>query len=642
MSAVANVKKTTWLLFALSIVVMSVITLVILNQSLQQNTHNATQFTRNLILESVNKQPDWQALQRQFPIQSIIVDDIEQEQRLVDYQASDNNSGLSTLLAAIVEPQASEITVHGYQIQLKLDNSQALNQTGITMLLCLLVMIALAATLTKLLPRVANKQLAIDKANLQAALEQISEQQTDVQLADSTSDTLLELNAQLKTINEQVISPLLAKDDEIAALKRHAFHDALSGFGNKNLFKEEMMGLLQQSSVTNYGLLVIVRASALGAINDEAGYAAGDSYIKDLVKVVNTVTAHYQRFSCYRLNTSDLAITFNFEAKAEHTKIAELFTGQLNDLTRKSERDELANVGITDFQSGDEVSELLARCDNALSLAATRSGNSWHFSDSPLNQAEQGKQQWRALIMEVIENSRVSLYGQPQMALNDAASVYTELQARFTDAEGQPISTASLIAQAQSNDLMIQLDKTIIENAINLARDTAPYTDNYAINLSNSSIMDAHFCIWLERHLLRDPAITRRLVFEVSEHGLTSDIAAGRRIIDIIHRVGARFTIEHFGTSILSLKYFRELNPDWVKLDASHTNELQADRKLQYFIRTLVDITHQMGVRVIAEAVETVEQKQLLDNLNIDVIQGYFVGKPEPIEVPSETSVSFE
>lgn len=640
MTAVAKLKITTWALFTLSALLMMLVTIIHLNSALQHGNQLALQTTRSVIVEANGQAPNWEHLERQYALAQLTITDIEQQQLLASYQRPVELGIGARILAAMTNTDAQQITVHGYQIVFLLDHASALNQTASTMLYCFVILLLLAILLDVVFRRSNQRQIEQDKQNIEAALLQLSKLETNISLASTTSKPFQYLNKPLNLVAQQVVSPLLGKNDEIDTLHRHAFHDELTGLGNKSLFKEEMMQLLQQSSSTNYGLMVIMRAQALGSINDESGYAAGDDYIKQMVDLIEAVTAHYQRFSCYRLNTSDLAIVFNFEAKKEHEKIALLFTGQLNELARKVGKDELANVGLTYFQSGDNVSELLARCDNALSLAATRSGNSWHYSDTPISHSEQGKQQWRKLILDIIEQRRVTLAGQPQLALNDNTSVYTELQARFVDDNGQPLSTASLIAQAQSNDLMIQLDKTIIELAVEMAQNTAPYTDNYAINVSNSSIMDAHFCIWLERLLLRDPAITRRLVFEVSEHGLTADISAGRRIIDIIHRVGARFTIEHFGTSILSLKYFRELNPDWVKLDASHTIELQRDRKLQYFVRTLVDITHQMGVRVIAEAVETIEQKQLLDTLNIDVIQGYFVGKPEPVTTADDIDSS--
>ena len=82
---------------------------------------------------------------------------------------------------------------------------------------------------------------------------------------------------------------------------------------------------------------------------------------------------------------------------------------------------------------------------------------------------------------------------------------------------------------------------------------------------------------------------------------------------------------------MLSFKYFREMSPDYVKLDGAHTREIETDTKLQYFIRLLVDVTHRMGVKVIAEAVETQQQKQILEMLNVDGIQGYLVDHPTPI-----------
>ncbi|MCM2680812.1 EAL domain-containing protein [Echinimonas agarilytica] len=613
---------------------MTAISLNYIHSTVTHQTETALQSTRLAVKQTVGHNPNWSEMIPQYPLLRFTAVDTETNATLIDENFNNASSGLTLWVEDHLLPDAQRISVHGYEISIRLNNQQLVENT-LNLLFPILLTVLIAGSIGAFgIFTLISRNIKRNVSLTCNAIDDLSALNKSAQLPSLASPEFTPINTPLSAAIERLIEPLMDAQAHVETLKRHAYSDGLTGLGNKAKFKEDMLEKLQSSSTTNYGLLVIIRATSLKVINDQSGYGAGDDYVKQIANLVNNAAAHFQRQTQYRLNSSDIAVVLDFIAKKEHEKFASTLESQLNDLNRKLDVEEVANVGITDFQSGDGIGDLLSRCDNALSISSSRRGNNWHFSDSPIDSQQHGKQQWRALIADIIENARVTLYGQPQLSLNESATVYTELQARFFDANNEQVSTASLIAQAQSSDLIIQLDKVIVENALALARDTAPYVDRYAINLSNSSVLDAHFCIWLERQLLRDAAVTRRLVFEVSEHGITTDITAGRRIIDLIHRVGARFTIEHFGTSIMSLKYFRELNPDYVKLDASHTFEIEADKKLQYFIRTLVDITHQMGVRVIAEAVETVEQKQLYERLNVDVVQGYFVGKPEPIVSP--------
>lgn len=632
MSADSQAFRITTGFACLASIVVIAITLTLLRLTVKQSEEHALNHARQVILQANGAKPDWQQLEHRFAFNRLSVFDLEANRPVITYKRELTPSDPIQWLENQLIPPVEKQVIHGYEVALQLNHhnqiSILLKATGWSLLMILTCGIAAAFVSSGSV----KKQLNRDIDKVASAIRRLAQKERGIKLGEGASPRFQVLNQAIETTETSLLTELHDAHVHAETLERHAFYDPLTSLANRTKFKQEMQPKLEVSPTTHFGLLAIVRGTSLAKINASSGYNAGDEYIRQLTEVLTNTAAHFQQPALYRMNSSDLAIVLDFAKKKEYEKLGIQLENQFNDLARQLNLDEVANIGITLYQSGDDVSELLCRCDNALSVAATRSGNSWHFSDTPIDGPLQGRFKWRAMISEIIENSKVVLFGQPQMALNDSSPVYTELQARFYNEKGEQVSTTGILAEAQSNDLLIRLDKTIIERALELIRTSVGFNQNYAINLSNSSILDAHFCIWLERHLLRDPAITRRLVFEVSEHGLTADVSAGHRIIDIIHRVGARFTIEHFGSSLLSLKYFRELSPDYVKLDASHTHQIVSDKKLQYFIRTLVDITHQMGVKVVAESVETVEQKQLFENLNIDVLQGYFVGKPSPVK----------
>ena len=99
----------------------------------------------------------------------------------------------------------------------------------------------------------------------------------------------------------------------------------------------------------------------------------------------------------------------------------------------------------------------------------------------------------------------------------------------------------------------------------------------------------------------------------------------------MIHRVGARVTVERFGVGLTSFKFFRDLTPDYIKMDSSYTRGIDDDKNNQYFLRLMVDLAHRLSINVLAESVESQEEKHTLDKLFIDGCQGFYIGKPAPL-----------
>jgi EAL domain-containing protein (putative c-di-GMP-specific phosphodiesterase class I) len=131
--------------------------------------------------------------------------------------------------------------------------------------------------------------------------------------------------------------------------------------------------------------------------------------------------------------------------------------------------------------------------------------------------------------------------------------------------------------------------------------------------------------------LLKDNIIAAKLIFEVTEFGLHQNIKASKRFIDMVHRVGSRVTVERFGVGLTSFKFFRDLKPDFIKMDASYTRGLEDDKNNQYFMRLMVDLAHRIGVTVFAEGVETLEEKRIIEQLCLDGLQGYYIELPKDI-----------
>jgi RNase E specificity factor CsrD len=120
-----------------------------------------------------------------------------------------------------------------------------------------------------------------------------------------------------------------------------------------------------------------------------------------------------------------------------------------------------------------------------------------------------------------------------------------------------------------------------------------------------------------ERLLLREPNIVASLIFEMQEVVLDSNLVASKRIFDMLKRTGSRSAICDFGKGIGSFRIFKELRPDFVKIDASLVKNIERDSANQQFVRMIIDVAHRMDCRVIAEGIEHLEQKKILENMYI-------------------------
>lgn len=432
------------------------------------------------------------------------------------------------------------------------------------------------------------------------------------------------------------IKALMTQQLESAiSLEQEAYVDHLTKLDNRSRFVQFYEDKVIQESPVKFGVLIITRCSELQTINQIHGYREGDNYISRVADLIKQAVSTYPGGNLFRLNSSDFAcILPNVKLKDAENFTKEL-TSLFNEYQLSSDLDSVAYSGLVSFDESKPLGELLALADTGVSIAQTQGANSWYSqTDTDIlqkNSANYGNQNWRQEIDSVIENQRVTLLMQPILPSGRNNKVYGEVLARFLNSKDEMLPTASFIAMAEKLDKIIAVDKLIIETTINEIINKNMYENSFGINISARSISDEHFMIWLERKLLREPKVATRLIFEISEYGLQQNIKTSKRLIDMLHRVGSRVTVERFGVGLTSFKFFRDLTPDYIKMDSSYTRDIDDDKNNQYFLRLMVDLAHRLSINVLAESVESQEEKHTLEKLFIDGCQGFYIGKPEPL-----------
>lgn len=462
------------------------------------------------------------------------------------------------------------------------------------------------------------------------AADQNSKESFDFQAIPSNFSEVIQA---IKTLGTVVDEQNVDLQDSVQQSHSPAKQDELTGLPSRTRFVQYFEEHLGTDKSPNSGCLAIVRCTELQEINHTRGYHEGDKYVTEIVEIISKVSSNYYNRQIYRLNGCDFALVLPSQSLKEGERLGQNLQNKFNEYQKLNEIDSVGYTGIIHYKPGKPLGELLAMADTAISIAQTRQTNAWHaHQESDLSEqvgASYGTQNWRQVVDEVINQKRVALLTQEIEPCNRTAKCYAEILTRFKTAQGQILPTASFLAMAEKLDKIVEVDRMIIDFFLQMLQSRPQDNQIFGINITAKSVHDEKFINWLERRLKQDNRIGSSLVFEVSEQGLQQNIKASKRFIDILHQCGARITVERFGVGLTSFKFFRDLKPDFIKMDGSYTRGIDEDQNNQYFLRLMIDLAHRISVGVIAEGVETEAEKETLQKLTIDGVQGYFVGKPE-------------
>jgi EAL domain-containing protein (putative c-di-GMP-specific phosphodiesterase class I)/GGDEF domain-containing protein len=474
----------------------------------------------------------------------------------------------------------------------------------------------------KVLTEKINSQI---KRDLSLIIDEKNDHQSDVN-HNTDEIELPELQQHLTELRTLIESKISAT----SLLEKSAFVEPVTQLENRNRFVQFFENDERKS---DFGVLSITRCSELQTINQIHGYHEGDGYIRNVANIMKNAITTIKGAQVYRLNSSDFATLIpNITLKGAEAFANDL-TGRFNEYQQASDLDSVACTGLVYYDNSRPLGELLALADTGISIAQTQQTNAWFAqTDASIldsNSASYGNQNWRQEIDSVIENQRVNLLVQQIKPSSPTSKAYSEILARFLNANDDILPTASFIAMAEKLDKIVAVDRMIIEAALTEITEKNLHEHFFGINVSARSINDGHFLIWLERRLLKDPQIAAKLIFEITEYGLQQNIKTSKNFIDMIHRVGAKITVERFGVGLTSFKFFRDLKPDFIKMDSTYTRDIDEDKNNQYFLRLMVDLAHRLSINVLAESVETQEENFMLEKLFIDGCQGFYIGKPK-------------
>ncbi|MFQ2131765.1 EAL domain-containing protein [Aeromonas hydrophila] len=452
-----------------------------------------------------------------------------------------------------------------------------------------------------------------------------------LQLRDPTCLTTPEAQAALQQLLAHFNEAERDAHRQISELHNQATQDELTQLQNRHAFRRDMTELLQRDQDTQTATLVLIRATELGKLNAQRGFQSGDAYIKDIANIITRVVSRFHGHQVYRISGADFAVLVQPVANIPPPLLGRDLKIAFDHYQQQHELESAAYSGLTRLSSGQKIEAILARADLALARAQTETVNGWAIQQDDSVVELQGQHHWKLVLTELLEQERISFTYQPIQPMHRSMLAYNEIYTRFSSADGTVLPTDTLFAMAQRLDMVMRLEQMLVTHVMRQYRAFGSNQSRWGINLSSNLLQNSAFLIWLDRQLLNDPNTSANLVFELDEEHLERNLTGAKRVFELLRRNGSRSAICNFGKGIGSFNLFRELKPDYIKLDPALITGLEQDLTNQQFVRMIVDVSHRMGCQVIAEGVEQLGQKQLLQGMYVDGLQGYLIAKPQQL-----------
>jgi diguanylate cyclase (GGDEF)-like protein len=414
-------------------------------------------------------------------------------------------------------------------------------------------------------------------------------------------------------------------------LQRDAYEDPVTGLRNRAATALDIRQLTRDARHRGGGGLMFIGVGGLDAINRSSGYEAGDAFMRAVGEcLTRQLEGHEARLGRY--GGAVFSVVLDDLSSDDAMQCARGIIEAISGLRDHGYEAASVNVGVVAHSGADEADTLVEKCESALRNAEQQDGDVVHLW-RPSETVDTGdladEADWERRLKQVIENSDVVLEAQPVKLAGDGAVMHLEVLARFREADGELVPAGRFMPVAARLGLGASLDIVIIEQVLDLLTARFQSSERLAVNLSGAAVRDMDFRRWLRTRLSREPQARReRLCFEVTEHFATSDRADLESLIENVRPLGVSVGVDHCGAGDVTLTALRGLQLDYVKIYGAFIHGLHEDRERETLVRSLVSIAHGMGLKMVAEFVESEAEMATVTEIGFDAMQGYHLGRP--------------
>ncbi|MDE1174185.1 MAG: EAL domain-containing protein [Parvibaculaceae bacterium] len=419
-------------------------------------------------------------------------------------------------------------------------------------------------------------------------------------------------------------------------LRRLETQDPLTELPNRHSLDRIVRSHFGQLGVQEQIYILYVDIDQFKLVNDHFGHRAGDELLAQAAGFI--LGSSFVSDVC-RLGGDEFAIVACALSKADIVNSAEQFRQEIGD--HRFVWNDMSfmisvSIGISEILQPEELDQALAQADAACNLAKAEGRDRVHFYDPGEVSIARYVSDigWVREIERAYEEHRLFLFGQKIMNMRDDSCHAIEVLVRLDDGSGTLVGPGSFIPGLERFGAIERLDKWVVENAVNHFIRHFEKNGNVLlfVNVSGMSVGSGSFRIWLTRFIDRQPLIWGRLVLEITETRAIEHLEAARTLATALRARRVHIAIDDFGSGFANLVTLRGLNAGYVKVDGVLAQQAFSDPVARTIVETICRVAPDLGVKVIVEQIERDDQLRSLQELGIDLFQGYRLHLPEPFD----------
>ena len=427
-------------------------------------------------------------------------------------------------------------------------------------------------------------------------------------------------------------------------LRYQACHDDLTGLLNRRTFMERLHdNLVQVRRSRTPASLCFMDLDRFKAVNDRCGHRAGDELLRQLASLMRQAVRESDTLA--RLGGDEFGLLLRDCDSEQAQRVA----GDLRDRIRAFRfnwRDQVFDVGISIgiapvTADAANAAELLSAADMACYRAKDDGEGAircYHGEDAELD-AQRGDLRSLGALEAALDRDAFVLVTQPLIRLTDGSGTMLgrEILLRMRGDDGGLVSPDAFLPVAERNGLLPTLDRWVIHSVLSRIGQWVRRHHNgsdtlFFLNLSGASLQEPGLADFIRDEIGRRGVPPDLLCFEISETAAVVNLSAAIEVSHRLKSLGCHFAVDDFGSGLSAFRYVRRLPVDFLRIDGRLVRDMLSDPIERAVVESIQRVGHLMGLRTIAESVETGEHLRVVRALGIDAAQGYAIGRGAPFE----------
>lgn len=411
-------------------------------------------------------------------------------------------------------------------------------------------------------------------------------------------------------------------------------YDALTGLPNRALGADRMhQALIHARHEGKRTGIVSLDIDHFKKINDSLGHNSGDSLLQEVAK--RLVEAVDDGDTVARLGGDEFLVILTnivniYDLERSLERLRERFSEPFQLADNSIYITPSLGVSVAP-DDGNDFATLLRNADAAQHRAKELGRNTTQYFKLEMNARAVERLEMEQQLRNALERGEFSLCFQPQLAGDNKKIMGAEALLRWNNVHFGNVSPERFIPLAEETGLIARISAWVLETACLTAMQW-PDTMRVSVNISPRQFRDGLLMEQVRYSLEISGLPAERLVVEVTENLLLDDAGGARKILDELCAMGLRVALDDFGTGYSSLSYLKHYPFGLLKIDRSFVNEVISSEEDAALCDAIIRMSHALGLKVVAEGVETVEQLDFLTARGVDLVQGYYYSRPLPTD----------